>query len=118
MTGGTAVILGRTGRNLGAGMSGGTAFVLDLDPSLVNPELIDIESVTADQVQELQTILGRHHELTGSEVAAKLLSEFPAAVERFSVIMPRDYKRVIDATRRAKAEGANVDDAVMAAARS
>jgi len=118
MTGGTAVILGRTGRNLGAGMSGGTGFVLDLDLSRVNSELVEIEPVTTEQVDTLETILRRHAELTGSTVAAGLLADFNAAVRRFSVIMPRDYKRVIEATKHATAEGRDVDEAVMAAARA
>ncbi|MDQ1752482.1 MAG: glutamate synthase large chain, partial [Pseudonocardiales bacterium] len=84
MTGGTAVILGRTGRNLAAGMSGGTAFVLDLDEGLVNRELVEVEEVTAEQVTTLRTILGRHYELTGSTVAEKLLGDFAASVARFS----------------------------------
>ena len=117
MTGGTALILGRTGRNLGAGMSGGIAFVLDLDESLVNRELVEIEPVTAEQLDTLQTVLGRHLELTASTVAADLLSDFDRSVERFSVIMPRDYKRVIEATKHAAAEGRDVDEAVMAVAR-
>ena len=118
MTGGTAVILGRTGRNLGAGMSGGTGFVLDLDMSRVNTELVEIEPVTTEQVDTLETILHRHAELTGSTVAAELLADFNAALRRFSVIMPRDYKRVIEATKQATAEGRDVDEAVMAAARA
>jgi glutamate synthase (NADPH/NADH) large chain len=116
MTGGVAVILGGTGRNLAAGMSGGTAFVLDLDPSRVNTELVDIESVSPEQYDDLQTILGRHAEFTGSTVAEKLLANFDDAVSRFSVIMPRDYKRVIEATKKAQAEGADVNAAIMAAA--
>jgi glutamate synthase (NADPH/NADH) large chain len=118
MTGGTAVILGHTGRNLGAGMSGGIAFVLDLDESLVNPELVEIEQVSAEQVDTLQTVLNRHLELTGSTVAAGLLSDLAAAVARFSVVMPRDYKRVIEATKLATSEGRDVDQAVMAASRT
>jgi glutamate synthase (NADPH/NADH) large chain len=118
MTGGVAVILGTTGRNLGAGMSGGVGFVLDLDPSLVNQELVEIESISADQRDELETILRRHYELTDSAVAAELLGDLDSSLTRFSVIMPRDYKRVLEATRRALAEGGDVDAAVMAAARS
>jgi glutamate synthase (NADPH/NADH) large chain len=118
MTGGVAVILGRTGRNLGAGMSGGTAFVLDLNEALVNRELVDIESVSAAQHDTLLTVLRRHFELTGSTVAEALLADVDSAVRRFSVIMPRDYKRVIEATKQAKAEGRDVDEAVMAAAKS
>ncbi|MGI8666293.1 MAG: glutamate synthase-related protein, partial [Jatrophihabitans sp.] len=117
MTGGVAVILGRTGRNLGAGMSGGVGFVLDLDAGLVNPELVEVEPVTGERLADLRDILARHTELTGSLVAGRLLDRPDELAGRFSLIMPRDYRRVIEATRRAQAEGADVDDAVMAAAR-
>ena len=70
MTGGIAVILGPTGRNLGAGMSGGLAFVLDLDPRLVNSELVDVESVSDEPAAVLRAIVQRHAELTDSAVAA------------------------------------------------
>jgi len=116
MTGGVAVILGRTGRNLAAGMSGGVGFVLDLDSRLVNPELVDIEPVAGEHAEALLPILRRHAELTGSAVAAGLLADWPAALARFSLVMPRDYRRVLEATRRARAEGRDVDAAVMAAA--
>ena len=118
MTGGVAVILGRTGRNLAAGMSGGVGFVLDLDESLVNRELVDIEPVTGEHARLLQQILRRHAELTGSTVAAGLLADPGALSGRFALIMPRDYRRVLEATRLAEAEGRNVDEAVMAAARA
>ena len=117
MTGGTAVILGPTGRNLGAGMSGGVGFVLDLDQSKVNPELVDIEPMTAQHAGALSIILNAHRQLTGSAVAAGLLADFGRALARFSVIMPRDYKRVLLATSQARAAGVDVDEAVMAAAR-
>jgi glutamate synthase (NADPH/NADH) large chain len=118
MTGGTAVILGPTGRNIGAGMSGGIAFVLDLDRARVNPELVDIEPVTAQYADTLATIVTRHWQLTGSAVAQRLLADFEHSLSRFSLLMPRDYKRVLDATSRAEADGSDVDEAVMAAARS
>ena len=118
MTGGTAVILGPTGRNLGAGMSGGIGYVLDLDPSRVNSELVDIEPMTREHADVLATILGAHLRLTGSDVAQRLLAGFGRALDRFSVIMPRDYKRVLQATSQARAAGTDVDEAVMAAARS
>ncbi|HEX8767323.1 MAG TPA: glutamate synthase-related protein, partial [Jatrophihabitans sp.] len=92
MTGGTAVILGPTGRNLGAGMSGGVGFVLDLDPDRVNPELVDIEPVTIEHAGTLATVLKEHLRLTGSTVARGLLADFGQALDRFSVIMPRDYR--------------------------
>ncbi|HEY2044858.1 MAG TPA: glutamate synthase large subunit [Jatrophihabitans sp.] len=117
MTGGVAVILGRTGRNFAAGMSGGYAFVLDLDAGLVNKELVEIEAVTDEQAAQLRSILQRHYELTDSSVAAELLADSDAGRHRFSVIMPRDYKRVLEATKRAKAEGRDVDEAVMVAAK-
>jgi glutamate synthase (NADPH/NADH) large chain len=118
MTGGTAVILGPTGRNLAAGMSGGVGFVLDLDPEKVNSELVEIEAVSAEYAGALHEILTRHLELTGSTVAAELLADFGSNLRRFSVIMPRDYKRVLEATRQARDSGLDVDEAVMAAARS
>jgi glutamate synthase (NADPH/NADH) large chain len=118
MTGGIAVILGRTGRNVGAGMSGGVGFILDLNRALVNPELVDLESVTAEQRPQLLAILRRHQELTDSAVAAELLADEDAAIARFSVIMPRDYKRVLEATTFAEDNGLDVDAAVMAAAAS
>jgi glutamate synthase (NADPH/NADH) large chain len=117
MTGGTAVILGRTGRNLGAGMSGGYGYVLDLDRALVNDELVDIDALTADDAHRLRAILEAHVHYTDSAVAAALLADWPAARARFSAIVPRDFKRVLEATRLAQATGADVDDAVMAAAR-
>jgi glutamate synthase (NADPH) large chain len=118
MTGGVAVILGATGRNLAAGMSGGLGFVLDLDRRLVNPELVDIERVHGEHAELLLPIVRQHAELTGSAVAAGLLADWPAALARFSLVMPRDYRRVLEATRRAQAEGVDVDAAVMAAART
>ena len=93
-------------------------FVLDLEQRLVNPELVDVERVTGEHADQLRDVLRRHLELTGSAVAQRLLADWPASIGRFSLIMPRDYKRVLEATKRAQAEGRNVDDAVMAAARS
>ncbi len=117
MTGGYAVILGPTGRNLGAGMSGGLAFVLDLDRGLVNGELVDVEGVTGELADVLREIMYEHASCTESPVAAALLNGWPDALSRFSSIVPRDYRRVLDATRRARAAGEDVDLAVMAAAR-
>jgi glutamate synthase (NADPH/NADH) large chain len=118
MTGGYAVILGPTGRNLGAGMSGGLAFVLDLDRDLVNGELVDVEDITGELADVLREILHEHASCTGSPVAETLLNSWSDAPSRFSAIVPRDYRRVLDATRRARDAGEDVDVAVMAAARS
>ena len=113
MTGGVAVILGRTGRNIAAGMSGGIAYVLDLDSSLVNRELVDVIEPTPAQRDQLQRILSRYESETGSNLAHQLLSQWPQESGRFSLIMPRDYARVMAAMERAIAEGRSVDEAVM-----
>ena len=117
MTGGRVVILGPMGRNLAAGMSGGTAFVLNLARHRVNPDMVTIEDLSDEDQVWLAEILGRHAEVTGSTIAAGLLSDWPRRVEGFSKIMPLDYKRVLEASRVAKAAGRDVDTAVMEAAR-
>ncbi len=117
MTGGRVVILGRTGRNLAAGMSGGLAWALDLDPAAVNPAMVDLEPVSADDAAALQAMVACHRDETGSPVAAALLADWPAALARFTAVVPRDYKRVLEATRRAEADGRPVDEAIMEAAR-
>jgi glutamate synthase (NADPH/NADH) large chain len=118
MTGGVAVILGRTGRNLGAGMSGGYAYVLDLDPALVNGELVDVEPLSAEDAGRLRAVVEAHVAFTDSGVGGALLAHWPAAVGRFSAIVARDFRRVLDATRRAAATGEDVDAAIMAATRA
>ncbi len=111
MTGGRVVVLGPTGRNFAAGMSGGYAFVLDLDASRVNGELVELGPVTGAAAEELEQIVRRHHEETGSTRAAELLADWPAAVARFTEVMPSDYKRVIEARAEALEEGLNEDEA-------
>ena len=118
MTGGTAVILGPTGRNVGAGMSGGYAYVLDLDEQLVNGEMVDVEPVGAEEAATLRGIVESHLRYTESSVAAALLADWPSAVSRFRAIVARDFRRVLEATRRARATGEDVDAAVMAASRA
>jgi glutamate synthase (NADPH) large chain len=98
-------------------MSGGFAYVLDLDPAVVNPELVDVAPVPADEVGRLRGIVERHRELTGSVVAESLLADWPAAIGRFNAIIARDYARVLEATRQAQAEGRDVNEAIMAAAK-
>jgi len=117
MTGGVAVILGPTGRNVGAGMSGGYAYVLDLDQSLVNPELVEVEPLAPEDAERLRSIVVSHVAYTGSPVGAALLADWDSASARFSAIVPRDFRRVLEATRRAQAAGEDVNEAIMAAAR-
>ncbi len=109
MTGGTVVILGSTGRNFAAGMSGGLAFVLDLDEALVNTELVDVVAVRESDHERLHTLLRDHEEWTGSQVAAKLLRTWPESADRFSLVLPRDYQRVLDVREQAQAEGLDPD---------
>ena len=111
MTGGIVVILGQTGRNFAAGMSGGYAFVLDLDEGRVNPELVDLNKVEGDAVDELQALVIRHFEETGSTVAEELLADWPAAVARFTEVMPSDYKRVLEARAEALEDGLDDEQA-------
>jgi len=116
MTGGRVVILGSVGRNLAAGMSGGSAYVLDLARQRVNPDMVAIEELTDEDRKWLADRVAKHAELTGSAIAAGLLSDWPRRVEAFSKIMPLDYKRVLEASRIAEAAGRDVDTAVMEAA--
>ncbi len=115
MTGGTVVILGRTGRNVAAGMSGGVAYVLDLRRARVNTEMVDLEELDAEDRTLVRELVNRHREETGSAVAARLLADWDAAVSRFTKILPRDYKRVLLARARAIEAGLDPDVAIMEA---
>jgi glutamate synthase domain-containing protein 2/glutamate synthase domain-containing protein 1/glutamate synthase domain-containing protein 3 len=103
MTGGRVVILGPTGRNFGAGMSGGVAYVLDSDrrfAARVNPELVDLEpvSVSDADAEELRALIAEHNQRTGSLVARNLLSVWErGGLDRFVRVMPRDYKAAMQA---------------------
>ena len=116
MTGGTVVVLGPTGRNVAAGMSGGLAFIWRLDERMVNRELVDLSPLTPEQRMRLRELVERHAAETGSEVAARLLADWPAAVAEFTAVVPRDYQRVVEIIRAAEAAGEDPDAAVMAVA--
>ncbi|TIC88597.1 glutamate synthase large subunit [Nocardioides sp. GY 10113] len=109
MTGGRVVVLGKTGRNFAAGMSGGVAWVLDLKEIRVNRELVELGPVSAAHADELQALVRRHHEETGSEVAAALLDDWDASLSRFTEVMPRDYRIVLEAKAKAEADGLDED---------
>ncbi|NLE81501.1 MAG: glutamate synthase subunit alpha, partial [Rhodococcus sp.] len=120
MTGGKVVILGKTGRNFGAGMSGGVAFVYNPDRDFennLNTELVDLEDLEGDECAWLKAAIERHRDETGSEVATRILSDWSQQVGHFAKVMPRDYKKVLMAIKDAKIRGANVDEAIMEAAR-
>ena len=121
MTGGTVVILGATGRNFGAGMSGGVAFVYDPDDEFhrnLNTEMVDLESsLSEEDADTLRDIIRRHLEETNSAVAATVLDRWHQHVRSFKKVMPKDYRRVLDAIATAEEHGHNVEEAVMAAAK-
>jgi glutamate synthase (NADPH) large chain len=116
MTGGVVAVLGPVGRNFAAGMSGGLAYLLDPDPVRVNTDMADLEDLDDDDATRLRDLVGQHLAETGSELAARLLADWDTSLARFGKIMPKDYKRVLDAARLAEREGRDVNQAVMAAA--
>lgn len=111
MTGGVVVVLGPTGRNFAAGMSGGYAFVLDLDEQRVNPELVELAPVTGKAADELKALVEQHAEETGSAVATALLADWDASLARFTEVMPSDFKRVLEAREEALEEGLDEEEA-------
>ena len=113
MTGGTVVVLGKTGRNFAAGMSGGRAFVLDLEPTHVNTDMVDVLAVPEDQQVILKTIIENFKTNTDSQIAAEILADWDNTIHRISLVMPRDYARVLEAMARATREGLPVDELVM-----
>ena len=117
MTGGVAIVLGATGRNFGAGMSGGTAFLLDLDPRLVNTDMVDVLTLTPLRSKQAYDLISKFAVETGSQVANALVGDWAAQSTRISQIMPRDYAKVLAAMERAEREGLNVDEVVMEATR-
>jgi glutamate synthase (NADPH/NADH) large chain len=120
MTGGKVVILGETGRNFAAGMSGGIAYLYDPQgrlPANLNPEMVDLEQLDDDDLEWLRSTLGRHCDATDSAVARGILADWPRKAGDFVKVMPRDYKRVLQAIAEAERTGSDVDEAIMAASR-
>ncbi len=118
MTGGLAVILGTTGRNLGAGMSGGAAYVYKLDRALVNREALasgelELLDLGSGDVEILRDLLEQHVAETGSTLAAALLDDFEAEAENFVRVLPRDYAAVLQTRQDAAAEGLDPDGDVV-----
>jgi len=105
MTGGTVVVLGRTGRNFAAGMSGGVAYVLDEEDRLstrCNPSMVDLGAVAEEaDVIELRRLVEQHLDLTGSGVARRLLEDFEASLHRFVHVVPKEYRRALALRRTA-----------------
>ncbi len=106
MTGGRVVVLGPTGRNFAAGMSGGTAFVYDPHNSFagrVNPEMVELEAPDDDDAAWLRSVLAAHHSETGSTVAERLLSDLGQHLGHFVKVVPTEYRRALEAERAAGA---------------
>ena len=119
MTGGTAVILGQTGRNLAAGMSGGTAYVLDMRHELylsINKQLVSMSEVTDQHdISILQKLIERHVQETDSPLGRRILADFDRYLPHFKKIIPNDYHRMIVEISRAEQRGLNHDEAVLEA---
>jgi glutamate synthase (NADPH/NADH) large chain len=123
MTGGKVVILGATGRNFAAGMSGGIAYVYDPQgvlPDHLNAEMVELEGLDDDDVESLRDLLVAHVDNTDSAVAQGVLSDWESELKHFVKVMPRDYKSVLAAIAEAEQRGADetgIAEAIMAAAR-
>jgi len=120
MTGGRVVVIGPTGRNFAAGMSGGIAYVLDAKGDFktrCNTQMVGLEPLREDEDVELvKELLNRHVKYTQSAVARRILNNWTATQPRFVKVLPNDYKRVMQAIARARQTGASEDEAVMEAA--
>ena len=108
MTGGRAVILGSTGRNFAAGMSGGVAYIWDPEnefPPKCNMEMVELEKVTdQEDIEELRSLIEEHGKLTGSTVAKVILDDWENALNDFVKVMPTDYKRVLEERKKTEKE--------------
>jgi len=117
MTGGCVVVLGKTGRNFAAGMSGGSAFIYDPPQSFVqrcNPEMVDLETVVEEEdIQLLKRLIENHARYTESSVAQKILKHFDLELASFVKVMPKDYKRVlVEVRRKMKEQGISMEAAL------
>jgi glutamate synthase (NADPH/NADH) large chain len=120
MTGGRAVVLGPTGRNFGAGMSGGVAYVYDDDDKFfqrLNFEMVDLERLEEEDVEWLRDVIRKHLAETDSPVAEVILKGWHTEVRKFRKVMPKDYRRVLDAMAEAETLGLDPIEAVMRVAR-
>jgi glutamate synthase (ferredoxin) len=119
MTGGRVIILGKTGRNFAAGMSGGVAYVLDEAgdfPTRCNKELVGLEKLEdTDEIEEVWKLIQRHQAYTKSARAAKVLADWKKLVPKFVKVLPKDYARVLQSMKKAQSQGLTGDQAIMAA---
>jgi glutamate synthase (NADPH/NADH) large chain len=105
MTGGTVVILGETGRNFAAGMSGGVAYIWDVNNTFVrncNMEMVLLDTIDEDEQRMLKKLIKNQQDLTQSDVAAHILGYWATAFKQFIKVMPVDYKAVLDKKKKQK----------------
>ncbi len=119
MTGGTVVILGHTGKNFAAGMSGGVAYVLDSNHDLyrkVNKGMVTIETLARpEDVEQLKRMITEHYQATSSSLAKKILMDFESYIPQFKKIMPNDYRKMLDAISVLEKKGKSREEAEMEA---
>ena len=119
MTGGRVVVLGRTGRNFAAGMSGGVAYVLDDTGDFAthcNPAMVGLEKLAdQDEIEEVWKLVQRHQAYTNSARAAKVLAGWKNLVPKFVKVLPKDYARVLQSMKKVQSQGLSGDQAIMAA---
>ncbi len=118
MTGGKVVVLGSTGRNFAAGMSGGIAYVLDeagTFPCRCNQQMVGLEKMEGEEIAEIRALIERHAEYTGSTRAKAVLENWDTMAPKFVKVMPRDYKRVLACIKKAHDSGLSGDEALKAA---
>jgi glutamate synthase (ferredoxin) len=119
MTGGRVVVLGPSGRNFAAGMSGGLAYVLDETgdfPRRCNTQMVGLEKLEdPDEIEQVWKMIQRHQTYTRSARAAQILANWQEIVPRFVKVMPKDYKRVLQSLKRVEDSGLSGEQAIMAA---
>jgi glutamate synthase (ferredoxin) len=119
MTGGRVIVLGPTGKNFAAGMSGGIAYVLDEHGGFArrcNPEMVKLYQLEdPDEIAAIRSMIQRHADYTQSERAWKVLGVWESMVAKFVKVYPNDYRRVIETQKRFKASGLSEEEAIMAA---
>ncbi len=114
MTGGKVAILGKTGRNFAAGMSGGVAYILDFDGDYCNKAIVNIEEISSEkELAELREMIEKHVQYTGSPRGKEILADWANNAQRFTKVIPKDYKVMMENIERAYASGLTGDDALM-----
>ena len=116
MTGGKVIILGKTGRNFAAGMSGGVAYLLDFDEIYCNKSMVLLEKIESDgELKEIKDMIEKHVEYTDSPLGKKVLADWTSYSLRFSKVIPKDYKRMIENIDKAHKAGLSGEEALMVA---